>query len=308
MRKEIIRMYLLKLIQTSFFVLVTILSLTSLAFGGRFNVAAFRIVGQHKQNVDTLYCGFADAHSSFTYGVDEDTADMPQYGISRKEVAVPPLAPPVFNLHFIDSRNSLMLDQGIHDNFHSHTSSQDTFRILLEPHDSVDDNHPFYISWTLPNNVYLQGSRIKYIDPDDGPIFVDMLANSSLAFTKQSITKFDILTTTTIPLGVGDKVDNTPSSVNLYQNYPNPFNPLTTISFSLPEQAMVNIKVYNILGNEVATVIENKIFFRGNYNEQFDGKNLPSGVYYYRLSAVMSNPKNGVIEYITYTRPMILTK
>ncbi len=75
-----------------------------------------------------------------------------------------------------------------------------------------------------------------------------------------------------------------PISYNLSQNYPNPFNPSTTIEFSLPKSEIVELKVYNILGKEVTTLVSNKLN-SGNHKYQFDGKNLASGVYYYRLVA-----------------------
>jgi hypothetical protein len=70
----------------------------------------------------------------------------------------------------------------------------------------------------------------------------------------------------------------------LHQNYPNPFNPSTTIEFTLPKAEFTSLKVYNILGKEVSTLISKKLN-QGNHTYQFDGKNLASGVYYYRLEA-----------------------
>ena len=73
-----------------------------------------------------------------------------------------------------------------------------------------------------------------------------------------------------------------PLTFSLEQNYPNPFNPSTTIEFSLPKSELTTLKVYNILGKEVATLVSNKLN-QGNHTYQFDGKNLASGVYYYQL-------------------------
>ncbi len=64
--------------------------------------------------------------------------------------------------------------------------------------------------------------------------------------------------------------------------YPNPFNPTTTISFSIPETGFTSLKVYDILGNEVANLV-NEVKDAGIYNVQFDGSNLTSGVYIYQL-------------------------
>jgi predicted GH43/DUF377 family glycosyl hydrolase len=75
-----------------------------------------------------------------------------------------------------------------------------------------------------------------------------------------------------------------PGKYVLMQNYPNPFNPSTTIEFSLPKSEFVELKVFNILGKKVATLISNKLN-QGNHTYQFDGKNLASGIYYYQLVA-----------------------
>jgi hypothetical protein len=76
----------------------------------------------------------------------------------------------------------------------------------------------------------------------------------------------------------------TPVRYSLNQNYPNPFNPSTTIEFTLPKSEFVELKVFNILGKEVSTVVSNKLN-QGNHTYQFDGKNLASGIYYYQLVA-----------------------
>lgn len=70
----------------------------------------------------------------------------------------------------------------------------------------------------------------------------------------------------------------------LYQNYPNPFNPVTTIKFSIVENAYVSLKVYDMLGKEVANPVDQQMN-SGVYEYQFDASGLSSGVYYYRLQA-----------------------
>jgi hypothetical protein len=72
------------------------------------------------------------------------------------------------------------------------------------------------------------------------------------------------------------------SSYKLNQNFPNPFNPSTIISFSIPVQEKVSLKVYNILGMEVSTLL-NEVRTSGNYSIHFDAKNFPSGIYFYEL-------------------------
>ncbi|MBS1552857.1 MAG: T9SS type A sorting domain-containing protein [Bacteroidetes bacterium] len=75
-----------------------------------------------------------------------------------------------------------------------------------------------------------------------------------------------------------------PDRVTLQQNYPNPFNPSTTISFSLPSKAETTLKIYNILGKEVRTLVSEKLS-AGNYDVTFNASDLTSGVYFYRLQA-----------------------
>ena len=74
------------------------------------------------------------------------------------------------------------------------------------------------------------------------------------------------------------------SSFKLEQNYPNPFNPSTTISWQLPVNAFVLLKVYDVLGNEVTTLVNDQKA-AGSYQTDFDASNLSSGTYIYRLEA-----------------------
>ncbi len=84
-------------------------------------------------------------------------------------------------------------------------------------------------------------------------------------------------------VSVGE-ISGLPSSFSLSQNYPNPFNPKTVISYRLPVTCKISLRIYNLLGQEVATLYEG-IRPAGNYETQFDGSRLASGVYYYTLSA-----------------------
>jgi hypothetical protein len=73
-----------------------------------------------------------------------------------------------------------------------------------------------------------------------------------------------------------------PDEFNLAQNYPNPFNPVTRIVYQIPASAFVNLKVYNILGQEVKTLV-NEVKEAGTYSVTFDAGTLPSGLYFYRV-------------------------
>ena len=76
---------------------------------------------------------------------------------------------------------------------------------------------------------------------------------------------------------------NIPDNFALYQNYPNPFNPSTAIEFRVPSYGFVSLKVYDVLGREVATLVDERLN-PGTYTVTFDGSGLASGMYFYRLS------------------------
>ena len=84
--------------------------------------------------------------------------------------------------------------------------------------------------------------------------------------------------------GVMSPRDDLPSEYRLAQNYPNPFNPTTTIKYDLPKAGRVTLKIYDILGNEVATIMDG---YRtpGSYSISFNASKLASGLYLYRLVA-----------------------
>jgi PKD repeat protein len=84
--------------------------------------------------------------------------------------------------------------------------------------------------------------------------------------------------------GVSAETDQLPKEFTLYQNYPNPFNPATSIKYYIPEESFVSMKVYNVLGKEVSTLVNEKKT-PGLYELNFGGENLPSGVYVYRVEA-----------------------
>ena len=101
-----------------------------------------------------------------------------------------------------------------------------------------------------------------------------------------------------------------PTVFALGQNYPNPFNPTTSISFDLPEPAVVTLKVYNMLGQEVLTLLNNESFDAGTEEVEFDASGLSSGVYLYRITASTVDDDGNVIANNAFTtvKKMMLVK
>ncbi|MBS4029513.1 MAG: T9SS type A sorting domain-containing protein [Ignavibacteriales bacterium] len=96
---------------------------------------------------------------------------------------------------------------------------------------------------------------------------------------------------------------NTPKEFSLEQNYPNPFNPTTILSFVIGNSSLVTMKIYNVLGQEVATLLNNEELESGKHEIEFDGSKLSSGVYFYRLQ-VSEEGK----QIFTETKKLVLMK
>jgi hypothetical protein len=92
-------------------------------------------------------------------------------------------------------------------------------------------------------------------------------------------------------------IENLPTNYTLYQNYPNPFNPSTTIKFGLPKDGMVTLEVYNLIGEKVTTLV-NKEMSAGYHTIDFNGSNLSSGIYLYKITS----------EEFTSTKKFVLMK
>ncbi len=107
-----------------------------------------------------------------------------------------------------------------------------------------------------------------------------------------------VLNTLVITTSIARQEESTiPSTFSLEQNYPNPFNPTTTIRFSLANNEFVSLKIYDVLGKEISTLISEEMN-AGTYTVNWNASALPSGVYFYRLQA-----KN-----FSETKKLVLTK
>ena len=84
--------------------------------------------------------------------------------------------------------------------------------------------------------------------------------------------------------GINSVSQVNPDKYELFQNYPNPFNPTTTIKYSISSNTAVKMRIYDVLGKEVATLV-NQVQTAGTYKVDFDASKLSSGVYFYKLEA-----------------------
>lgn len=127
--------------------------------------------------------------------------------------------------------------------------------------------------------------RVRYVPMTGVRAFVQPYTAKVDLWTRDEIkasTEYELW-----PAGLTDVEDlgkAVPTSFNLAQNYPNPFNPSTKIKFALPSEQMVSLKIYNVLGQEVATIVDQQMK-AGSYSFDFNASKLSSGVYFYRIQA-----------------------
>ena len=132
-------------------------------------------------------------------------------------------------------------------------------------------------------------SKSLVLDPD-GNLYVAGVFENDATFGTTTLSAhgqadvFLTLLDTVAVAGLASKPSPYPGDYHLAQNYPNPFNPVTRISFTIPSFERVKIRIFTILGQHIATLIDKKIP-SGNHEIGFDARGLPSGVYFYQIEA-----------------------
>jgi hypothetical protein len=112
---------------------------------------------------------------------------------------------------------------------------------------------------------------------------------------------------TTVETGVDDNHPLSSAHYKLAQNYPNPFNPVTNISFHLPSHSFVTLRVFDILGREMATLVSEKLP-PGTYTRQWNATGMPSGIYFYRLAIVPAEGTNSQSGIFTETKKLVFVR
>ncbi|MFC1475366.1 T9SS type A sorting domain-containing protein [Candidatus Zixiibacteriota bacterium] len=146
--------------------------------------------------------------------------------------------------------------------------------------------------WDAPLNMSSQSFERQFNEVGDFPFFCRPHESADMKGT----------ITVQLATGIFEESSHLPDRYYLAQNYPNPFNPVTQIAFSLPAAADATLKVYNILGEDVTTLIDENLA-SGEHLAEWDGRdanglNVSTGVYFYRLTAS---------EFVS-TRKMVLLK
>lgn len=232
--------------------------------------------------VPTLADSSASGIPYFSFVITSHTADINIYYVSNPDSGysvdnIPPLAPR--NLALAIHLNSVVL----HWNPNSET---DLGRYAVyrsaDPMINVSSLQPYAYSGDT--------------------IFVDTAHVQSVYYLVRAVDIHDNLSPPSNQVSVEN--NSIPTSYLLYQNYPNPFNPTTTLRYSLPTDSRVTLKIYNLLGQVVAILV-NGIVSAGYQSAQWNASNMASGIYFYRIEATsIANPSKTFMQ----VKKMVLMK
>jgi hypothetical protein len=249
--------------------------------------------------------GFSSWVDSFGIGIGYTKCIDNTSGLPYPEIELPDIPPSgIAEARFIDFSGfdpdagchgeGLMLD--VHTGSYT-SSSVDTFQYQFQV---GDKNVPWYITWDT-TNIHRKLSSLVMLDAGTGGLLLnlDMTTTDSITFTNASTLKNSVQfyiyavwkpIDSSLIMGTEDPMvgKTLPTKINLRQNYPNPFNPGTLIEYDLPSREYVSLRVYNMLGQEVAVLVngEQEPGYKSvKFETASAAGGLPSGVYIYRIMA-----------------------
>ena len=144
----------------------------------------------------------------------------------------------------------------------------------------------YFMTWVSVITTY--NSQLAYLPTTEDratitDYYIFLLGNDSLRYSKWNAGSTFYPFTWTDWTSVENYIEPV-QSFELFQNYPNPFNPTTKIRYNVPERSFVTIKIYDVLGKKIAALV-NEEKQNGNYEIEFNGNGLASGIYYYKITA-----------------------
>jgi len=166
---------------------------------------------------------------------------------------------------------------------------------------TVTGTHDYNFATVKYNTFGEEQWVARYNDGEPTAIVVD--GSGNVYVTGESSGRYTTIKYFEVPVSVDEGHTSVPDEYSLSHNYPNPFNPATTIKYYIPELSFVTIKVYDVLGSEVAILINEEKPI-GTYEITWYAENLPSGIYFYRLQVYAPGRAGSFVE----TKKMVLMK
>ena len=151
----------------------------------------------------------------------------------------------------------------------------------LRHKEDVTDITNFYVSGVLTTSDTTRYINYEWLGNE---ILLIANAESQEDDTNPNFTQAAYFLRSVTTVGLPNNPVNKVDKFTLHPNYPNPFNPITTIEFYLPESGEVTLTIFNVLGEEVTTLLSASLL-SGSHSYRWDASNIPSGIYYYTIQA-----------------------
>ena len=226
--------------------------------------------------VDSLWFSF---DTVATYGIDPGLCEfeIPQW---------PPVNMCDFHPAFVDLPGRSALGNGTWLDYRGYydRARADTHRIRFPALSA--QCYPMVVRWSCASILAMCDSARIVDEPTGSRYNINLAEMDSMNITDASVTSFWLYRhgAKRLTVDVDPPGGQVPTSRQFFENYPNPFNPVTRIRFDLPNNAKISLRIYNLLGQEVATLVDEQKQ-PGRYEVQWNAGSFPSGIYFCRLQA-----------------------
>ncbi len=245
-----------------------------------------RVHDNRRNQIQSIRWG---VRSGATYGIWGVDSQCSVIDFSEGEFEIPPRLPGSFDVRFEDPHHpSSRFGLGSWTDMRAFTSPSqiDTYQVRFYPGVNLGGGYPITFFWSKESVEASYSGSVLIGNGND--LSIDMTRNDSLVVINTNTSVLKIIANSPIlqPTDVRTKNEIIPHDYYLEQNYPNPFNSITDIGYQISDVSFVTLKVYNILGQEITTLV-NSVKQPGKYivrwnTSTLDGE-LPSGIYFYRM-------------------------
>ncbi|MBI5216320.1 MAG: T9SS type A sorting domain-containing protein [Ignavibacteriae bacterium] len=240
-----------------------------------------------------------------TFGLWNADINATRADFSEGEDEIPPPIPDAFDVRFVSPRGTrLQFGNGSWVDMRPYFSSaqQDTYKIIFQTGYLTGGSYPVTFRWDKNQIDSAYSGQVFFRDMYN--VDYDLKSLDSLVISDNTIQHLMLFASSPIlpPLSVWSDDEIHPAAFQLEQNYPNPFNPTTNFEFRIAGFGLVTLKIFNLLGQQVSTVLDREALEAGDYEYEFNATNLPSGIYLYQLAV---EPKDKSVPLFIQTKKMV---